>query len=87
MRGTSAGTFSGDPPACHLTSRFGPILNGSSCSCGRGPISGPLGRLAGAGTGLFRCGVHRFVYWIEIVGGWIFVSLFIAGMSGIMKKE
>jgi hypothetical protein len=32
-------------------------------------------------------GAHRVVYWAEEVLGWIFVSLFIAGMSGIMKKE
>lgn len=32
-------------------------------------------------------GAHRVVYWTEEVLGWIFVSLFIAGMSGIMKKE
>jgi hypothetical protein len=35
----------------------------------------------------FSWGVHRVVYWADEVLGWIFVSLFIAGMSGIMKKE
>lgn len=35
----------------------------------------------------FATGWHRVVYWAEEVLGWIFVSLFIAGMSGIMKKE
>lgn len=35
----------------------------------------------------FKAGGHRVVYWIETVAGWILVSLFIAGMSGIMKKE
>ncbi|MGC9952713.1 MAG: hypothetical protein ABSD21_00330 [Rhizomicrobium sp.] len=35
----------------------------------------------------FSWGVHRIVYWADEVLGWIFVSLYIAGMSGIMKKE
>jgi hypothetical protein len=35
----------------------------------------------------FSWGVHRVIYWLEEVFGWIFVSLYIAGMSGIMKKE
>ncbi len=36
---------------------------------------------------LFRLGVHRFVYWFAEILGWLFVSLYIAGMSGIMKDE
>ena len=35
----------------------------------------------------FRSGFHRFVYWTRQILGWLFVSLYIAGMSGIMKKE
>jgi hypothetical protein len=35
----------------------------------------------------FAAGWHRVVYWVEEFLGWIFVSLFIAGMSGIMKQE
>ncbi len=35
----------------------------------------------------FESGGHRVFYWFEEIFGWIFVSLFIAGMSGIMKKE
>ena len=35
----------------------------------------------------FSWGLHRLVYWADEVLGWIFVSLYIAGMSGIMKKE
>ncbi|HEY4941570.1 MAG TPA: hypothetical protein VII56_09080 [Rhizomicrobium sp.] len=37
--------------------------------------------------GFFAGGWHRLLYWILEILGWIFVSLFIAGMSGIMKKE
>jgi hypothetical protein len=36
---------------------------------------------------LFTSGWHRVLYWIEEFLGWVFVSLFIAGMSGLMKKE
>jgi hypothetical protein len=35
----------------------------------------------------FRFGGHRIVFWLENFFGWLFVSLFIAGMSGIMKQE
>ncbi|MBV9062852.1 MAG: hypothetical protein JOY77_07965 [Alphaproteobacteria bacterium] len=35
----------------------------------------------------FRLGLHRFVYWSLELLGWLFVSLYIAGMSGLMKKE
>ena len=43
--------------------------------------------LASAAVWSFSWGLHRFIYWLEEVLGWIFVSLYIAGMSGIMKKE
>lgn len=36
---------------------------------------------------LFHLGFHRFVYWLAEILGWAFVSLYIAGMSGIMKEE
>jgi len=36
---------------------------------------------------VFTAGWHRVLYWIEEFLGWVFVSLFIAGMSGLMKKE
>jgi hypothetical protein len=39
------------------------------------------------GTILFEMGLHRAVYWFEELLGWIFISLFVAGMSGVMKKE
>jgi hypothetical protein len=35
----------------------------------------------------FAQGWHRVLYWSEEFLGWVFVSLFIAGMSGIMKNE
>ncbi|MCH8858370.1 MAG: hypothetical protein IID54_02175, partial [Proteobacteria bacterium] len=37
--------------------------------------------------GFFRLGIHRVLYWTMAILGWIFVSLLIAGMSGVMKKE
>ncbi|HEY4941100.1 MAG TPA: hypothetical protein VII56_06705 [Rhizomicrobium sp.] len=43
--------------------------------------------LAAFAAGAFSVGSHRFVYWAMKILGWIFVSLFLAGMSGIMKKE
>ena len=45
--------------------------------------------LAGGGLpqSVYAGGWHRVVYWVEGGLGWVFVSLFIAGMSGIMKKE
>lgn len=48
-------------------------------------VSAAIG--AGLGEFLFSNGFHRFVYWCEEVLGWIFVSLYIAGMSGLMKKK
>lgn len=36
---------------------------------------------------VFDMGLHRAVYWLEELLGWIFISLFVAGMSGVMKKE
>jgi len=39
------------------------------------------------GALLFDLGFHRFVYWVEEFLGWVLVSLFVAGMSGVMKKE
>jgi hypothetical protein len=35
----------------------------------------------------FGHGLHRFVYWFTDVMGWIFVSLYIAGMSGVVKRD
>jgi hypothetical protein len=35
----------------------------------------------------FGLGVHRFLYWFLQIAGWLFVSLYIAGMSGIVKNE
>ena len=35
----------------------------------------------------FTKGVHRFVYWANEILGWLFITLFVAGMSGLMKKE
>jgi len=35
----------------------------------------------------FFFGFHRFVYWAMDILGWLFVSLYIAGMSGIVKNE
>jgi len=46
---------------------------------------------AAVGTGLweflFSNGFHRLVYWCEEFLGWVLVSLYIVGMSGILKKE
>lgn len=60
---------------------------GNRRSCGFAADTGWLGSLAALPVFAFRHGFHRFVYWSEEIFGWIFVSLFIAGMSGIMKKE
>lgn len=52
--------------------------------------SGDPGLFDGLADGeawLFRHGFHRFVYWAAEILGWIFVSLYIAGMSGIMKED
>lgn len=35
----------------------------------------------------FSMGFHRFYYWFEELAGWALASLFIAGMSGIMKRD
>lgn len=35
----------------------------------------------------FAFGWHRAMYWLEVVAGWIFASLFISGVSGLMKKD
>lgn len=43
--------------------------------------------LTGSLHWLFRHGFHRVVYWLDEILGWTFISLFIAGMSGLMKKE
>jgi hypothetical protein len=34
-----------------------------------------------------KAGGHRVFVWVNEVAGWILVSLFIAGMSGVMRKE
>jgi len=46
-----------------------------------------LGRATAMAEWLFRHGFHRLVYWLDEILGWTFISLFIAGMSGLMKKE
>jgi hypothetical protein len=51
------------------------------------PPIAPNATLARLAAGFFAAGGHRVVYWLEEIAGWIFVSLYIAGMSGIMKKE
>lgn len=43
--------------------------------------------LTGSLHWLFSHGFHRVVYWADEILGWTFISLFIAGMSGLMKKE
>lgn len=43
--------------------------------------------LTGSLAWSFRHGLHRLVYWIVELAGWVLVSLYIAGMSGLMKKE
>lgn len=35
----------------------------------------------------FSAGLHRLIFWVEEIVGWVLVSLFIAGMSGMIKKE
>src|SRR5581483_419439 len=51
----------------------------------------PAGRCVAHGAPileqLFAAGGHRVVFWALEVLGWIFVSLYIAGMSGLMKRE
>jgi hypothetical protein len=51
------------------------------------PPGGFLAWMAGGEATLFHYGVHRFVYWALEFLGWIFVSLYIAGMSGVMKDD
>ena len=58
-------------------------VNGTPAESDETSMSG----LAVLTTDAFSVGVHRLVYWAVKILGWIFVSLFIAGMSGIMKKE
>jgi hypothetical protein len=43
--------------------------------------------VAGGIAFAFHLGVHRAVYWTMEILGWLFVSLYIAGMSGVMKSE
>src|SRR5262249_13508363 len=38
--------------------------------------------LTGSLYWLFSHGFHRVVYWLDEIFGWVFISLFIAGMSG-----
>ena len=38
-------------------------------------------------TCAFRNHFHRAVYWTLVLAGWVLISLFIAGVSGLMKKE
>jgi len=45
------------------------------------------GGLAAPSVWLFRHGFHRFVYWAQELLGWVFISLLIAGMSGLVKRE
>ncbi|HEY0106768.1 MAG TPA: hypothetical protein VGB91_11840 [Rhizomicrobium sp.] len=51
------------------------------------PPDGVLEGTAGWLVFFFSYGVHRFVYWTLELFGWLFVSLYIAGMSGIVKNE
>ena len=46
-----------------------------------------LDTIAAAIACLFHLGIHRAIYWLMELLGWLFVSLYIAGMSGIMKGE
>ncbi len=51
----------------------------------------PKGQCVKSGAPILEClfehGLHRVVFWALEVLGWIFVSLIIAGMSGLMKRE
>jgi hypothetical protein len=49
--------------------------------------SGFFDYLAKFAAWAFSLGFHRLIYWVMQILGWIFVSLFITGMSGLMKKE
>lgn len=64
-----------------------PVPAGNRPSCGSTADSGWLGSLAAWPVFAFRHGFHRLVYWLEEILGWIFITLLLAGMSGIMKKE
>lgn len=55
--------------------------------CGDAQDSGLLSWPAALLAYLFQHGFHRVVYWTDEILGWTFISLFIAGMSGLMKKE
>jgi hypothetical protein len=56
-------------------------------SCGYAADTGVLATLSSGTAWLFRHGAHRAVDWLLELLGWALISLFIAGMSGIMKKE
>jgi hypothetical protein len=51
------------------------------------PNDGIIDSIAAVFYSAFSLGFHRFVYWTMELLGWLFVSLYIAGMSGIMKRE
>jgi len=53
----------------------------------RAPNAPPLAPGFATAADFFAAGGHRAIYWLEEIAGWVFVSLYIAGMSGIMKKE
>lgn len=56
-------------------------------SCGFAADTGPLSLFTDVGQWLFRNGIHRAIYWAMELAGWVLISLFIAGISGLMKKE
>lgn len=56
-------------------------------SCGFAADTSLLSRPTSFGQWLFRHGIHRFLYWSLEIAGWVLISLFIAGISGLMKKE
>ena len=66
---------------------WGPTDVARSDAPTRPPGCSIIGKVQLIAIWLARNGFHRFVYWSEVIFGWIFISLFVAGMSGIMKKD
>jgi hypothetical protein len=63
------------------------VWGGANSVCRTKPCGGLFGVTWLLGPTMFEFGWHRVLYWSEVVAGWILVSLFITGISGIMKKD
>jgi hypothetical protein len=51
------------------------------------PPNSALNEYAKTGVWLFNLGLHRAVYWLLVIFGWVFVTLGIAGSSGLIRRE